>query len=471
MSEPALHDFTAVDAAYERASRRLLGLIRGNGASGTTGALRQQLAQDRLIHTRKLLTTFGDPQHRVPMIHVTGTSGKGSVSAMVAAVLTRAGYRVGLRTSPYVQVATEKLQIGPTLIDAGSLDTLSARVVSAHEGQMAHGGRSSRLRYNEAWTVMTMLWFFEERVDLGIVEVGAGGRFDSTNVFDPVVSIITTIGRDHTSSLGPGIADIAWHKAGIIKSGSTAVVGAVPAEAWHVIRSEASTVGARVVEAPVPPQWEGLRPPSMVGAFQQSNAGITAAAIATLRERGWAVPNAALEEGLTSARMPARLELMPVADGPLVWIDGAHNEDKVSALRSEGAFVSDDGRLPVTVVGIMKSKDAAVIARGISAISAAIVATEPRVTGKTSLPARELADAFRAAGFTGVLITEPDPVLALSVAESMARTRKSHVLATGSLYLAGQLRRRWYPDADIVRQRTPWPAPIDHVLLDRSVAL
>jgi dihydrofolate synthase/folylpolyglutamate synthase len=456
-------------AAYDRASRRLLGLIRGERVGTLSNSDRLGRAAARLAQTRTLLQGFGNPQHGYPIVHVTGTSGKGSVAAMIAAILSAAGYRVGLRTSPYLQVATEKLQVGSRLIDAQSLDRLSSQVTEAHERLMP----GSRHGYAEAWSALSFLWFAEQQVDLAVVEVGAGGRFDSTNVFDPAVSVITSVGLDHTASLGPTLADIAWHKAGIIKPGTTAVVGAVPHEAWTVIQREARGVGAHVVQASsLPP--EVCVPIGMPGAFQIANAEVAIAAVRALCSRGIGAPEDAVIRGLAGARLPGRLERMPSTLETAVWLDGAHNADKVAALAREASLVSWGESPPVVVLGILKSKNAAAIAAGIAPLATAIIATEPIVTGRTPLLASELAAAIVATGFTGMVYAVPDPLSAVQHAEMLAHAYDVNVVATGSMYLAGQLRDRWYPDEEIVLQRTPWPAPLvpsAQALPERSVAL
>ncbi len=456
-------------AAYDRASRRLLGLIRGERAGTMSRSDRFGRAAARLAQTRALLQTFGNPQHGFPIVHVTGTSGKGSVAAMIAAILSAAGYRVGLRTSPYLQVATEKLQVGSLLIDAQSLDRISGQVTEAHERLMP----GSRLGYAEGWTALAFLWFAEKKVDLAVVEVGSGGRFDATNVFDPAVSVITSVGLDHTASLGPTLADIAWHKAGIIKPGTTAVVGAVPEEAWTVIQREARGVGAHVVRAGSLSQ-EFCGPIGMSGAFQIANAEVAIAAVQALCSRGIGAPEDAILRGLAGARLPGRLERMPSTLEPAVWLDGAHNADKMAALAREISLVSSGGSPPVVVLGILKSKNAAAIAAGIAPLATAIIATEPIVVGRTPLLASELAAAVVAAGFTGRVFAVPDPQSALQHAEMLAHAYDANVVVTGSMYLAGQLRGRWYPDEEIVLQRTSWPAPLvaaAQALPERSVAL
>ncbi len=166
---------------------------------------------------------------------------------MVAAILTAAGYKTGLRTSPYLQVATEKLQIGPSLIDGESFERMVRLVLEQSDKLLRQDEGSEPLNYAEAWASLALTWFAERQVDVAVVEVGAGGRFDSTNAVDPLVSVITSVGLDHVVSLGPTIADIAWHKAGIIKPGATTVIGPLPAHARSVVTSVAEAVGSPLV--------------------------------------------------------------------------------------------------------------------------------------------------------------------------------------------------------------------------------
>ncbi len=460
-------------AAYHRASERLLGLIDGQQSPPRSGFKRRQRAGERFDRSQWLLAAFGYSHDTFPVVHITGTSGKGSTAALIAAMLTAAGYRVGLRTSPYLQVATEKLQLGSRLIDAESLDRLSDQVMGAFLHLAPPGHPDHHLGYAEAWIVLTLLWFAERQVDVAVIEVGAGGRYDSSNIVDPAVCVITSVGIDHVSSLGPTIGDIAWHKAGIIKSGSSVVVGQVPAEAWDVIQHEARLTGANILRTrrPTVIHQESI---GMAGAFQHANAEIAVAAVDALTDRGFSVSETAIEEGLRAARLPGRLERMPVRNRPLVWIDGAHNADKIEALARELTLISDGAQLPVVLLGVLGDKDVAAIVSSLSAITSAIVTTQPAVLGRWPLSARQLAAVIRSSSFAGTLLIEPDPESAVECAEELAIARGSNVLVTGSMYLAGQVRRRWYPDADIVVQRTPWPAispATGQELPERSVAL
>lgn len=453
MSELVALDF----AAYERALAALHGLIRGERAQRDSVGDRRARAETRLHRTRVLLERLGNPQHRYATVHVTGTSGKGSTSALIAAILHAAGYRVGLRTSPYLQVATEKLQIGHALIDAEALERVSTLTISEARARMPELGSNWHFTYAEAWSVLSYQWFAERNVDIAVIEVGAGGRFDTTNAISPVVSVVTSVGLDHLLSLGPTLADIAWHKAGIIKPGGIAVLGALSAETKQIIAREAHQAGAPIIHATN--TTIGDHRLTMPGGFQRTNSQIATAAVVALRQQGFVIPEAAIAAGMAAARLPGRLEQMPDDGQSPVWLDGAHNADKIAALSHEVGALSPSGELPVIVLGILGAKDASAIAAGIANAASELVITQPEVLGKRPLKAETLAATAVACGYTGRLHVEPDPLKAVAIARQRAAQRTAPVLVTGSMYLVGQVRSTWFADRDVVHQRTPWPKP------------
>lgn len=443
MSTPPISpDYTA----YQRGLAALNGLIRGERAGNDTPIDRRARAVHRMERTRRVLDALGRPQDTYATIHVTGTSGKGSTAAAIAAILTAAGYRTGLRTSPYLQVATEKLQISHRLIDGGTF----ASAVDTVFGAASRLGLAP-LVYTEAWAALSYLWFAQRQVDIAVIEVGAGGRFDTTNVITPEVSVITSVGMDHVVTLGPTLRDIAWHKAGIIKPGRPVVIGDLRAEALTVIEQE-----AQALEAPI---FQGAAPAAelvtaMPGAFQSANAAVALGVIEALRQLGYSISHAAAASGIASARLPGRLERMPGA-GAGVWLDGAHNADKMQALID--TTVTHFARKPVMVLGALGSKDIEAMAGTVAQAASALVCTEPHVLGKHALPAPDVAHALRLAGFSGHISCEPEPLRAVAKAEAIAHAQDEPVVVTGSLYLVGEVRRCWFPDDAIVSQRTPWP--------------
>jgi dihydrofolate synthase / folylpolyglutamate synthase len=442
--------------SYRHADELLQRLIRGERYASRSAATRRQRAEIKLSRVREMLNALGDPQRAYPVVHVTGTSGKGSTAAAVAAILTAAGYRVGLRTSPYLQVATEKLQLGHALIDARSLARLVSGVLNTAARLFPPEQTEPPISYAEVWSVLGYWWFAERGVDIAVVEVGAGGRFDATNVIDPIVSVITSVGLDHLVTLGPTIADIAWHKAGIIKPGASVVIGELPAQALAVISEEAKTASADLFRAgSVDASLPRLTP--VPQGFQEHNANVAATVGRVLGQRGFGSSEAAISTGIGSARLPGRLERMPETLHPAVWIDGAHNEDKIRAVTREAVRLSGGGPLPVVVFGMLRSKDPSSMLAKLGSAASSIVLTEPSVHGRQALAADTLAEDLNATGFAGPVHVEPEPDAAVRCADAIARRDGAWVLVMGSMYLAGQVRRRWFRDQDIVLQRTPWP--------------
>ncbi len=442
--------------AYRHATELLNGLIQGERYASRSAAGRRQRAELKLTRIRAMLKALDNPQHGYPVVHVTGTSGKGSTAAAVAAILTAAGYRVGLRTSPYLQVATEKLQLGPSLIDACSFANMVSRALGTAARLFPAEQTEPPISHAEVWSVLGFWWFAERRVDIAVVEVGAGGRFDATNVIDPILSIITSVGLDHLVTLGPTIADIAWHKAGIIKPGTSVVIGELPAQALAMIAEEAEKAPADLIRAGslgASPTPEALGPRG----FQQQNASVATAAARVLAQRGFEISEAAISTGIESARLPGRLEWMAGTVNPAVWIDGAHNRDKILAVTREAIHLFSGGPPPVIVFGMLRGKDPLPIFAKLAAAASSIVLTEPTVHGRESLAADALAGAVNASGIPGTIHVEPEPDTAVRCAEAIARRDGAPVLVTGSMYLAGEVRRRWFRDQDIVLQRTPWP--------------
>ncbi len=469
-------------ARYRSAVARTDALIeRSNTPEGKTPAEIRARAEMRLRRVRRFLAWLGDPQAAYPIVHVGGTSGKGSTSVAIAAILSAGGYKVGLHTSPYLQVATEKLQVGGRLIDPQVFADLVDEALEGHDAWRRAHPEEDRLTYGEIWVALLATYFRREQVDLAVIEVGAGGRFDLTNVVQPVAAVVTSVGLDHTVTLGETIPEIAWHKAGIIKAGASAVTAVTDPVALAVIVDEAARVGTplvRVVEgesfevveaSPGGTTWRELRAvssgarvadsplPAPPGRFQATNAAIAVATVRELASRGFPVTEDAIRMGLASARLPGRFERVP--DGVPVVLDGAHNPDKVAALAENlpGLVAAGLARRLVVVLGALEAKRHEEMVRALGDQAAEIVTTSASVLAKRGATAAALAQTARSVGFRGRLTVEPEPTAALAHALERARLDSGAVLVTGSLYLVGTLRARWYPDEAVVLERTPWP--------------
>jgi dihydrofolate synthase/folylpolyglutamate synthase len=433
---------------YQRAVERTHALIDQRHLRSATQEDVRRRALSRMDRLRALLLTLGDPQDAYPIVHIAGTSGKGSTATAIASILTTAGYRTGLHTSPYLQAATEKIQIDGHLIDAHDFAGLVDEVLQRAASLPAF--RDAPITYGEAWVAMTLHWFARQSVDIVVLETGAGGRFDLTNVVDPIASVITSIGFDHMETLGSTIGEIAWHKAGIIKPGATAITAVEDLEALAVIADEAALQGVRLVRAPNP-----LADSSGV-AFHRSNMALAATAVAELALFGFAVTQQEMLAGIGQMRIPGRIER--VQESPLVLLDGAHNPQKIDALTAnlESLATLGTGGTRTMIFGALDSKSHGEMLEALIPYAGRFVFTTPQVVGKQGLPADELADRVRALGYQGEVMAVPQPLDALETAFARSRPGDA-IVVTGSMYLVGNNREHWYATRDIVLQRTPWP--------------
>jgi dihydrofolate synthase / folylpolyglutamate synthase len=359
-----------------------------------------------LARVESALARLGHPERRLGrVIHVGGTNGKGSTSAMAAAILGEAGFRVGLFTSPHLARVTERVRIAGAEIDR-------AAFADAYERAVTPG-----LTFFEQLTMTALLAFAEARVDATVLEVGLGGRLDATNVVDADVAVVTGVGLDHEEVLGPDVASIAREKAGIFKAGRVAVVGAGgEPEAIPILVAAAEKVGARVVRAGADVPW----PVALAGAHQRANA---ACAVAATRCLG--IPESAQRAGLAAVSWPGRLEEVGG-----VLLDAAHNPQGAQALAAALAGVT---RPLAVVVAVSADKDLDAVVAPVARRAELVVATEA-----PSSRARPAADVGAAAARSGGgrVVVEP------SWREAVARARAhgGRVVVYGSLFLVGAVR-------------------------------
>ncbi len=293
-----------------------------------------------LERIEKLLAAMDSPHHQVPIIHVAGTNGKGSVCAYLAAVLSAAGYRTGRYTSPHLIHWTERICIDGKQISWADLQASLDRVESVIQPEDLPDEMTPT--QFEVFTAAAWQYFADQQVDIAVVEVGLGGRLDATNVFAaPLVTVIVSIGRDHWQRLGDTLAEIAGEKAGILKPGVAAIAGPLPLEAESVVTARAQALNAPLIwVTPAEPTatghlvYSGIEYlPSLLGEHQRTNSACAVAALQSLRAQGWQISDEAIISGMAQAKWPGRLQKVQVKGQPLL-IDGAHNADAARSLRT-----------------------------------------------------------------------------------------------------------------------------------------
>ena len=401
----------------------------------------------KLERMRALLRRLGDPQDRLRLVHVTGTKGKGSTCAMLASVLRVAGYRIGLFTSPHLTHVEERIQIDGVPISRPELVARMEEVAPAVRAMEAEAQLPSPTFF-EIGTALGFLHFVRRRCDIAIIEVGLGGRFDSTNVCRPLVSVITNVGPDHMAQLGHTPEAIAFQKAGIIKPRVPVVSGVTQAGPRAVVRQVAAgleaplyEVGAEDASPPPPPvssaEGAGARGPlGLLGAHQRANAAVAVAALDRLREAGVYAPAAAVARGLAEVKWPARVEV--VGTRPTVIIDTAHNVPSAEALVStlREAFPNAGAKRVVLAVSSDKQYPEIIgtLATYFTHFHFTKYSNNPR-----GVPPEKLAAALAAVA-PGVPFTAHATAPEAWHAARGAVTGADVVCVTGSVFLAGELR-------------------------------
>jgi dihydrofolate synthase/folylpolyglutamate synthase len=405
---------------------------------------------------RTLLRLLGDPHRNLRIVHVAGSKGKGSISAMLAAVLRHAGYRTGLFTSPHLCQVEERFQVDGQPIASSELVELLSEVHRA----VAHSPHANALTFFEIATAVGFLHFARRHVEAAVVEVGLGGRFDSTNVCSPAVSIISSISIDHTQQLGNRLSSIAFEKAGIIKPGRPAVSGAAAPEAREVIERVCKERAAPLRQLGVdlhyhyqpgrvnggPPympsrvqisssrrRWPMMEL-SLLGEHQAANASVAVACVEELREQGWHLSDAAVAAGLAEVRWPARMEF--ISRRPLVVLDCAHNVASAEALVETLDHSFPPTRRWLLFAGSSDKQLAGmfqVLAPNFHHAFLTRYQNNPR-----SVPPEELAGLLTRAGALPFTIC-PTPLDAWRIAREQIGP-DDLICITGSVYLAGELR-------------------------------
>jgi len=384
-------------------------------------ALHPKLIDLKLDRVLRLLERLGNPERRLPpVIHVAGTNGKGSTVAFMRAMLEAADRRVHVYTSPHLVRFNERIVVAGEMLADGELLALLDECERANEGRP--------ITFFEITTAAAFLAFSRAPADVLLLEVGLGGRLDTTNVVErPAVTAITPVARDHTQFLGETLADIAAEKAGIVKPGAPLVLAPQEAEAKAVILAKAADRGA-----PVYDDWrvsEGvfhgrrmtlpLPKLGLAGAHQAGNAGLALACL-----EGFDLPEAALVCGLETAHWPARLQRL--SEAPEIWLDGGHNP---AAGRVLADWLAGRCRRFDLIVGMLDTKDRDRFLAALAPHVERAVAV-PVPGSDASVPAEALAETARAAGMDATAAPNVETAL-----ERLGGARP--VLIAGSLYLAG----------------------------------
>ena len=299
-----------------------------------------------LERIQQLLANLGNPHQQVPVIHVAGTNGKGSVCAYLSSVLTAAGYRVGRYISPHLIDWNERICLNEKPISLEELQQVLLQV------QAAINIEAESPTQFEVITAAAWLYFAQQKVDIAVIEVGLGGRLDATNVCDsPLVSIITSISREHWQVLGSTLSEIAGEKAGILKAGCPAVIGQLPPEAMAVVEKKSKELGCPVI-FPTPAmelrtaeaqrtqreeerwaEYEGIKYSlPLWGDIQLANSALAIASLQILQKQGWQISESAIVEGMAKTKWPGRMQWTTWQNYRLL-IDGAHNPASAIALR------------------------------------------------------------------------------------------------------------------------------------------
>lgn len=419
---------------------------------------RQVPAEFNLERTRVLLDVLGNPQVRFPSVLVAGTKGKGSTAAMIATILRSAGLSVGLYSQPHLHTYRERIRVDDELIPTEVLARYVSDIRSAVDETHRQAPALGRLTTYEIGTALAFQYLADKAIDLAVLEVGLGGRLDSTNIVRPLVSVITPISLDHTQILGDTIAQIAAEKAGIIKDKGIVVSAPQVSAARFVIQQTAQARGARAIfvdpdrleiSGRGKPAGDGERGAyrfsfrtqrahytdlevSLRGQHQLLNAATAITVIEELTAQGYRVTAEQVRQGLANVHWPGRLEVL--GRSPLVVVDGAHNGDSAACLRHALGDCFEFERL-LLLLGTTADKDIAAIVRELVPPADQVFLCRSRHPRAASLETlqRECAEYERSLSVSGAVAAALDAALS-------AASRRDLVLAAGSLFVVAEVR-------------------------------
>jgi dihydrofolate synthase/folylpolyglutamate synthase len=449
-------------ATYEQAVEFLYGRLNFEQMH-SAGYSTRDFKLDRM---RRLLQLLGDPQNRVPVVHIAGTKGKGSTAAMIAGILSAAGYRTGLFTSPHITCVEERMQVDGKRPGPDRFADLVDRLIDPITQLDAEDEQLSPTFF-EIVTALGWLHFLDAEVDIVALEVGLGGRLDSTNICRPEVCVITNISYDHTALLGNTLDRIAAEKAGIVKPGVPVVSGVESPEAFAVIQAACEQVdapslqlrrdfdvdirkltphGSRIdVRTPAGSTTDVLV--GMSGAHQAINAALATMAVELLVERGFPVETSALRTGLESVHCPLRVEQL--GSRPTVIVDAAHNVASITALVDTLSIYP--AKRKVLVFGTTQDKEYTGMLKNLLPAFDEVVLTNYQRNPRF-VPVEDLLAETQSLT-SHPLHTASDPTAAWQAAKALA-TPDDLICITGSFFLAAEMREL------IAAETNPGPTPI-----------
>lgn len=396
-----------------------------------------------------LLKRLGQPQRKFSTLHIGGTNGKGSSAAMAAAILMKAGYRVGLYTSPHLVDFRERIQVQGTMISPDQVCDLTERI-----RRLTHP--NSSVTFFEFTTAMAFQYFADQAVDIAVIEVGMGGRFDATNVLSPLGVLITTVAYDHEMYLGDTLEAIAYEKAGILKFQIPVAMGPMPSEAAQVVRESAAALQAPCMrygeDYRVIPEddggftywglrWNihGLRT-NLLGRHQLTNAVNALALLEMVSPAHFQVSESAIRMGLQQVRWPGRIDVL--GRDPLIILDGAHNPSGATVLFDflESQLHDVPVRKLIMVIGMMTDKHHGEFLRVFQPWADYLILTQPNMVRAATT--EMLAAALEVGEQPPLLISNPKE--ALDRARSLA-CPADLICVTGSLFLVGEIAEHCFP--------------------------
>lgn len=392
----------------------------------------------------EFLDSVGNPQENLQYVHVGGTNGKGSVAATLLSILSEAGYKIGLFTSPHLTSVRERFRINDTYIGKNDFAEIATHIKETLDGK--------KITYFEFTTALALLWFAREKVDLVILEVGLGGRLDATNVITPLVSVITNVSMDHEAHLGNTLTAVATEKAGIIKPGVPVVSGAANNESGKVIKQTCEARGSHLFllnrdfmgEKQEDNNWNykgwsgwdmNNLPCHLKGDYQVSNAAIALAAYECLAESGFQINPNELSSGLSKVKWPGRLEYFPLGLHQYL-LDGAHNPAGIDSLTRSLAEEFEYDKL-ICVWASMSDKDISKTLNPIAPLCDEIIFTRPEA--ERSATSEQLIEILPAE-------YRHKAIISMSVEDALVQAKSKAnpedlICVAGSLYLVGAARK------------------------------